>query len=236
MGTQRVAEYVEKNFGAKSVILESETGNSEKKIERLLAQLVPQNWQYPILIGTSLLTSPIPTYPLDVLIVLNADLGLNIPDYTAASKNFHLLYDLFTKHSTTHYVVQTFDPEQYSIRSACKLSEPEFTEQDLEFRKAYNYPPFTDLCVIMYKNEIEEKVFAKVDKLHKELLYLKEKYQMPGLEIYTTPPLIYKMFGKFRYNIILKGPDLRNFMDIVFSKLNLTGKQFKVDWQAETIV
>jgi len=57
---------------------------------------------------------------------------------------------------------------------------------------------------LLYKNEIEEKLFNKIDKIHKELLYLKEKYKMNELEIYSTPPIIYKIFGKYRYNIILK--------------------------------
>jgi len=57
---------------------------------------------------------------------------------------------------------------------------------------------------LLYKNEIEEKLFNKIDKIHKELLYLKEKYKMNELEIYSTPPMIYKIFGKYRYNIILK--------------------------------
>jgi primosomal protein N' len=79
-----------------------------------------------------------------------------------------------------------------------------FVKEDNLFRQKNNYPPFSDICVIMYKNEIEERLFTKVDKLYKELLYLKEKYQMDKLEIYSTPPLIYKIFGKYRYNIILK--------------------------------
>ena len=44
------------------------------------------------------------------------------------------------------------------------------------------------------KDEIEEKLYNKVDQLHKELLYLQEKYQLKDMEIYTTPPLIYKVF------------------------------------------
>ena len=59
---------------------------------------------------------------------------------------------------------------------------------------------------------------------------------MPGLEIYSTPPLIYKMFGKYRYNIILKGKDLRNFMDIASTKLRMPSKGFKIDRQAESII
>jgi hypothetical protein len=48
--------------------------------------------------------------------------------------------------------------------------------------------------------------------------------------------LIYKIFGKYRYNIILKWTNLRNFMDIVYTKLNLVGKHFKVNWNADSIV
>ena len=79
-------------------------------------------------------------------------------------------------------------------------------------------------------------MFNKVDLLHKELLYLKEKYELKDIEIYSTPPLIYKMFGKYRYNIILKWPGLKQFMDIVYPKLKLASKGFKVDRMAESIV
>lgn len=182
------------------------------------------------------MTTAIPFYQLDLLIFLNADIGLNVPDYNVAEKNFNMLYHSFLNHKKANFIVQTFDPNQYSIRHACKLDPDAFWEEENDFRKKYKYPPYTDLCVLLYRNEIEEKVFARVDKLHKELLYLKEKYQINDLEIYATPPLIYKIFGKYRYNIILKGKDLRNFMDIVYTKLNLISKNFKVDRNADSIV
>jgi len=84
------------------------------------------------------------------------------------------------------------------------MSKEKFYAQDNIFRQVNHYPPFGELCVILYKNEIEESLFTKVDTLHKDLLYLKEKYQLKNIEIYSTPPLVYKMFGKYRYNIILK--------------------------------
>lgn len=84
------------------------------------------------------------------------------------------------------------------------MDEKEFRKKENKFREKNKYPPFTEICIILYKNEIEKTMFNKVDKLNKELLYLKEKYLMKDLEIYTTPPLIYKMFGKYRYNIVLK--------------------------------
>ena len=93
---------------------------------------------------------------------------------------------------------------QYPIRNACRMDPKHFWEEENNFRELNKYPPYADLCVILYKNEIEKKVFNKVDQLYKDLLYLAQKYQMKDMEIYSTPPLIYKMFGKYRYNIILK--------------------------------
>ncbi|MBU0626473.1 hypothetical protein KKG31_03955 [Patescibacteria group bacterium] len=58
-----------------------------------------------------------------MVVFLNADLGLNIPDYTAAEKNFYFLYDAFKKYDCDNFIVQSFNPDQYSIRSACKLDK-----------------------------------------------------------------------------------------------------------------
>ena len=238
MGTQKLAELLKEQFGAESLIIESETVRSPKKIEKFKSELASyqQQWKNPILIGTSLLTTPIQDYPLDLLIFLNADIGLNLPDFNANEKNFYFLYEAFLKHQCPTFLVQTMNPEHYSIRSACKMKKSDFFALENAFREQHNYPPYGQLCLIMYKDEIEEKLFNKVDQLHKELLYLQEKYQLSDLEIYTTPPLIYKIFGKYRYNIVLKGKEVRNFMDIVYTKLNLAKKGFKVNRDAESLI
>ncbi len=230
--TQKVAEYLQNEYHQDALIVESETVNSPNKIKKIIEQIS----QHQIIIWTSLLATPPSKINFDLIIFLNADLGLNVPDYTSAERNFYFLYEAFVKHPTANFVVQSFNPDQYSIRNACRMSKEKFYEADNTFRKINGYPPFGELCVILYKNEIEESLYTKVDTLHKDLLYLKEKYQLKDIEIYSTPPLIYKMFGKYRYNIILKWPNVRQFMDIIFTKLNLAKKGFKVDWMAESIV
>jgi hypothetical protein len=59
---------------------------------------------------------------------------------------------------------------------------------------------------------------------------------LKDMEIYTTPPLIYKVFWNYRYNIILKWKEVRNFMDVVYTKLSLNRKGFKINWMPETMV
>lgn len=234
MGTQQVAEWIEQEYHVKPLIIESETVNSPGKVKRMLEQI--QGNDSHILIWTALLAQPIRDYTFDLLIFLNADLWLNIPDYNVNERNFQLLYEAFTKHSCNNFVVQSMKVDQFSLRFACKLDKEGFYEQEYAFRKQFLYPPFGELCVILYKDEIESKMFKKVDSLYQELLYLQQKYDMQEMEIYATPPMIYKMFGKYRYNIILKGKEVRNFMDIVYTKLNFYKKGFKIDRMAESIV
>lgn len=244
MGTQKVAEYLENEFHIHPMIIESETVNSPNKIAKILSEIstasgpIPNTpiHQFPVIIWTSLLCSPIPWYPFDLVVFLNADLGLQIPDYSSAEKNFSFLYEAFAKHQTDQFIVQSFNPDHYSIRNACKMDPQGFYAEDNVFRKSNLYPPFGEICIILYKHEIEESLFKKIDTLYKELLYLKEKYWLKEIEIFSTPPLIYKMFGKYRYNIIIKGTQVKEFMDIVYSKLKLASKWFKIDRMAESIV
>lgn len=229
--TQKIAEIIENEYKIKTQIINSENTKSTKKINEILT-----NKDLQIYIWTSLLNTPIKWIKFDLIIFLNADIGLNIPDYSAAKKNFHFLYDTFIGHGCQNFIVQTYNPEAYSIRNACKINKESFKKEDHSFRKKNFYPPFSDICVISYKDEVEEKLFNKIDSLHKDLLYLKEKYEMNNLEIYTTPPMIYKIFNKYRYNIILKWENLRNFMDIVYTKLRINQRHFKVDRNAENII
>lgn len=241
LGIQQVADHIEKEYAITPIVIDSDKVNSPNKVKKTLEQIrnLKANSQQPtatIILGTSLLTTPIKNTNIDLVIFLNADIWLNIPDYTAAERNFHFLYEAIQNYPQSNIIIQSFNPDQYSIRSACKKDKKLFDQQDAVYRKQYHYPPYSDLCVLLYKHEIEEKLYANVDKLYKELLYYKEKYQLGEIEIYTTPPLIYKKFGKFRYNIVLKWEKLRNFIDIIYSKCNINARGFKTDRQADSII
>lgn len=121
-------------------------------------------------------------------------MGLHIPDYTAAERTFQFLYELFSKHHTQNFIIQTFNPEHYAVRAACKMDLKLFYEQDNTYREQFQYPPYTDMCMLLYKHEIEATLFTKIDSLYKEILYCKQVYKYDHIEVFSTPPLIYKMF------------------------------------------
>ncbi len=224
LGSQQVAQWIEQTYKVKPVLVESETVNSPSKIKKAAASLD----QASIVVGTSLLTQPPHGVTFDMIIVAQADSRLNIPDFQSSRQTFLFLYEIFSHHNGT-FLIQTYNPEHDAINLACSLDLKKMQTNELERRKEWNYPPYTEMCVLLYKHEIEDRLYSSVNKLYQELLFLKENYKIDDLEITTTPPLVYKMFGKYRFNIILKGSQLRNFMDIAYSKLNMPSRGFKVD-------
>lgn len=232
IGTQQVKNLLSTNYGVDALIIESSKVNSQPKIARIQTELT----QHQVILGTSLLSTPLVRIDIDLWIVMHADLGLNIPDFQAQRNNFTFLYDIFTKQTSKNFLVQSYQPDHPSIQYACNLDLAGMKKRELKYRKENNYPPFTQMCVLLYKHEKEKNLYTMSNKLYQELLFLKQSYDMEDLEIYATPPLIYKKFGKFRYNIILKWSQLRNFMDIAYSKLKMRSRWFKVDWEPQGII
>lgn len=90
---------------------------------------------------------------------------------------------------------------------------------------------------MLYKHEIEQRVYTSVHKLYQELLFLQQ--QNPAwkdITITSTPPLIYKMYNKFRYHLIIRGPDIREFVRSSVDRLEVMKRGFKVDWEPMHIV
>lgn len=231
LGIQKCADIIKETTGVTPLVLDNSKMNSLTKAGKTQEAIRSAS----LIISTWLLTTPPVGTDIDLIVHVNADQWLTIPNYRSQENNFWSLYSSFVKYSPQAFLVQTHNPEQRSIRYACHMDQAWFWSEEALFRKDHGYPPHGDLCIIVYKHEIEKRMYNTVDALYKELLFLKEKYKV-DVSLYTTPPLIYKMFGKYRYHIVLQGQELRNFMDIVFTKLQLTKRGFKIDREAMSLV
>lgn len=234
LGSQQVAERVEQEFGIAPLVLENTSVNSIKKVSGLMGSSALSTAR--VVVVTRVLAEPSRDWQADCVVVLSADTGLSVPDFQASWHTFTGLFDLFTNWNASVFLVQSYNVDHYAITNACSLDKQAMIDQEDEYRKQYHYPPHGEICLILYKNEIEERLHSTVNKLYQELLFLKEQYEMNDLALYTAPPMIYKMFGKYRYTIVLKWPQVRQFMDIAFSKLQMTKRGFKVDWEPQQLV
>jgi primosomal protein N' len=183
--------------------------------------------QSTITIGTNLFIHP--RLKTDILVLINADQWLQFPDYNSRWNAFLQLYEAIMKHPGKQIILQSYHCEDRLILLACKWELLQAQKQELGHRNILSYPPFVDMCLFLYKDEIEEKLFSSIHKLHKEILYLQEKWERKDISVIATPPLIYKLHGKFRYSILFKGTNLRPFICEIYEKLEIKKRGFLVD-------
>ncbi len=141
---------------------------------------------------------------IDLVVLLSADVALQSPDYGARRQTFTSVYNTISAYPETPILIQSFQPDHPAIQYACAGDLEGMCTDELGRRKQHDYPPYTQMCTLLYKHEIEERLHGATNKLYQELLFLKEQYDLDAVQIYTTPPLVYKMYGKYRYHIILK--------------------------------
>ncbi len=170
----------------------------------------------------------------DAVIVIRADSSLSVPDWKVSEHCYHMLSTCIKQYQCP-VIIQAYTWAHHSIQAACKQDDVFFWEIENEYRKQYAYPPYSEMAVVFYRHEIEETMFTRVHKLYQELLFLQKTNKFIG-EIFATPPLIYKMYDKYKYNIVLKWDNLRPFLEQAFTQLNIRNRGFKVDWLPEHVV
>ena len=104
-------------------------------------------------------------------------------------------------------ILQTFQPERYSIRSAVRGDYDTFYQSDLSYRRLMGYPPFSRLLRLELRGENEASVKAEAEDLARTL---RKKIRDGGLSlrlIGPAPCFFPRLAGKYRWHIILRGTD-----------------------------
>lgn len=204
-GTQNVERELKKLFPqAKIARLDRDTTSTKDAYSEIYAKLV-QN-EVDILIGTQILAKGFDLPKVSLVGVLNADVGLNIPDFRSGEKIFQVLTQVAGRSGRRAkkglVILQTYHPENFILQSIQKHDYKLFYQHEIKIREELNWPPYSEVIKLTYVDYSLQKVLQEVDKLKKHLNPLTEKMQ---LQMLSAPALIPKMHNKYHWNIILKG-------------------------------
>lgn len=232
MGLEQLSEYLHNHTGHTPLTIQSNNTNSPRKAQNIYEQ----RDKHQIIIGTSLIATADAAHQFDLLIYINADQWLSKPDFNAGFDTFYSVYDGVRNHAHANIVLQTYNPDHAIWWFVGAGDEQWFTTWDQSYKQEHDYPPYSQVCVLMYKHEVQSRVYRTVQKLYNELSYLKEYHKRSDIHLYQTPPLLFKKFGKFHYHIILKWPEIRSFIDLAFPLCKIYERWFKVDWEPRNLV
>jgi primosomal protein N' (replication factor Y) len=143
--------------------------------------------------------------------VVLADYGLHMPDFRASERTFQVVTQVAgrTGRGATpgEVIVQTYQPEHYSLVHAAKHDYRGFYEEEIKFRRELGYPPFSRLALLMVKGVKVEKAQAGADAASREF---RAAAKGMGVEVLGPAPApVKRARGKYRFFLVLKAPSSR---------------------------
>lgn len=167
-----------------------------------------------ILLGTQMISKGLDFPGVTLVGVLNADLGLCIPDPRAAERTFQLLTQVAGRAGRGdidgEVIIQTYTPQAAAIQFARRHDTDGFAEKELALRQQFAFPPFSHMAVLTVRSPKEELADFTIQTLCKKL----RKELPPSIEVCDPMPApIAKAHGQFRFMCTLKGPAVRPIAD-----------------------
>jgi primosomal protein N' (replication factor Y) len=167
-GTQKVEQMVRQRFPSARVLrMDMDTTRGKDGHEQILSAFA--NREADILIGTQMIVKGHDFPAVTLVGVLAADMSLHIGDYHGAERTFQLLTQAAGRAGrgdlAGEVVIQTYDPEHYSIQTACSQDYEAFYEQEIEYRQMMRYPPVWNMLVILCASPSETHVGEAADLL-----------------------------------------------------------------------
>lgn len=207
VGTEKIIEEL-KQIYSKAVICRVDGDLKEKEQKKRLNDF--KNGEIDILVGTSILIKNQFYEDLKFAAVISADTAINSSNFRAAENNYFLLKQLrslLLNSSESEFLLQTYQPDHYSIKTAVNDEDDSFYDQEILIREKRNYPPFCRLLNIIISAESEEKAVKK----SRQLSLFIEEYSDKYLEkLGEAPAPLSKIRKKYRRQIILKFKSMRN--------------------------
>ena len=167
-GTQKVEEYVNKEFPSARVLrMDTDTTSGKEGHEKILSAFA--NHEADILVGTQMIVKGHDFPEVTLVGIIAADLSLYASDYRAAERTYQLLAQASGRagrgQKPGEVVIQTYNPEQYSIVSASHNNYKEFYRQEIAFRRVMDYPPVSNILVVLVTSKDENKVIKAIELL-----------------------------------------------------------------------
>lgn len=163
-----------------------------------------RNGEIEILVGTQMVSKGLDFSHVTLVGVISAETSLWLPDFRADERTFQLLTQVAGRAGRSkvkgEVLIQTQNDKHFVLQKVLNNDYDSFYEKEVSIRERMGYPPFSRLCLIESKDEIEEDANGAINDFYKYLL----KYQQ-GLKI--TPPsaaMLAKIKKNYRFHILVK--------------------------------
>ncbi len=159
-GTEQIEEALYKEFpGVRVLRMDADTTKSKESYEKILSAFADK--RADILVGTQMIVKGHDFPDVTLVGVLAADLSLNQNDYRAGERTFQLLAQAAGRagrgDKPGEVVIQTYQPEHYSIVHAAMQDYQGFYEEEITYRELMQYPPAAHMLAVLITSRQQEQ-------------------------------------------------------------------------------
>ncbi|MGI5816767.1 MAG: primosomal protein N' [Armatimonadota bacterium] len=210
LGTERVADQVRREFAEASVLRMDRDTTSRKGAHADILRRFGRG-EANVLIGTQMIAKGHDFPNVTLVGVLNADTGLNRPDFRASEATFQLLTQVAGRAGRAdkpgRVLVQTYNPDHPAIVSASRHDYDAFYRHELENRRNNMYPPFARLINLTVSHEDADTALKLARRMAYELQErgVRHERRAPMQFMGPAPAPLARLRRQFRYHLLLKG-------------------------------
>ena len=201
-GTQRVEEELDVQFpDARILRMDLDTTSGKNAHYKILDQFA--RGKADILIGTQMVAKGLDFGRVTLVGVINADVGMLLPDFRAEERTFQLLTQVAGRAGRAELrgevFLQTRNPKHPVLRLAMTHDYDGFARYALAQRKELRYPPYGRIIRVEFKG-LQEDVVDQVARAWAAGLK-----PLQGVQVMGPQPAVISRIQKFyRFHVILK--------------------------------
>jgi primosomal protein N' (replication factor Y) len=165
-----------------------------------------------VLVGTQRLLGYGKRLRADLLGIVQADIGLQFPDFLAPERVFLTLSRLWRLttggRSDARTVVQTMMPQHHVIQALKAGDYRRFFQAEIEQRRSEGLPPLRPLIKASFGHDNETRAEDEARRARRELDTVLGAGQPLDLDVLgPAPAFIYRQRGQFQWQLLLQGVD-----------------------------
>ncbi len=211
LGTEKVEEDLKILFPeARLARADRDEIQSRTDMEDLISNMEKQH--IDILIGTQMIAKGLDFAHLNLVGLLLADVGFNLPDFRATEKSFQLIMQMSGRsgrhtEQAGRVVIQTYNTTHDSLVYAQNHDYLGFAQHELQSREPLHYPPFHKMIVFRVQSMNSDTAQKTAQMIKSRLLSIAEKYESHFKNIEVLGPAfapLARLKNQYRLHIIVK--------------------------------
>ena len=205
-GTEKIESMLKSMFPDARVARMDQDSTARKGSTLAILRQI-RNRTVDIIVGTQMLAKGHDFPAINLVGVICADLSLSLPDFRASERTFQLLAQVAGRagrgEEPGRVIMQTFNPDHFTIKAARNQDYLEFFNQETPFRKALMYPPFSRMIQLKISGKNADKTREHA-RLVADLL---ERFNTREPQAQILGPIeaaIQKISSRYRWQILIK--------------------------------